>query len=120
MDALLLQDFISVSAASTTQIVQSPSGWIDLGEIEDVVLYTDIRETSGTGTLAIETSPTMQNGSFVSLVSFTPAVGLRTDVVTAYLAKVPAARFLRWSLTAPVGTTGDATFRIWVAAYGWA
>ena len=121
MQSLLLQDLITIRAAGSQSVIQSPTSWLDLGDLEDVAIFTDVRETSGSIQMSIETAAAAQESAFVTLVpSFTVATGIRTEVVTAYLAKVPPARYLRWHLSTDPAGSGDATFRIWVAAYGWA
>ena len=123
MESLLLQDFTTQRGTSTTSIIQPAYGWLDLGDLEDVVIYTDIRETTPASPIAVnmtfETAPAPVDSAFVTVVpSFAVAVGLRTDNLTAYLANVPLARYLRWHLTGSQ-TPWDLTFRCWVAAYGW-
>ncbi len=121
VEGFLLQDFITVRAAASTQIVQTSSSWLDLGDLEDVVLYTDVREALNSGKLAFETSPSAVDSQFVPLVpAFTLGVGLQTNVVLASLAGVPPARYLRWRFQGVVGATAQATFRVWAASYRWA
>jgi hypothetical protein len=124
MDARLLQDFLTVRGTSATnpatQIIQPSYGWLDLGDFEDIVLYCDVRETTPTAQLTYETAPAANDSAFVPLIPlFTMSVGLTTTNIPAFLAKVPPARFLRWRVTGD-GTPFDVTFRIWLAAYGWA
>jgi hypothetical protein len=117
----LLQDFISLRGASNIQVVQTATSWLDLGDAEDITLYTDVREASGGGQLTFETSATMLDSQFVALVpQFTLATGLRTDVVLASMAKIPPARFVRWRFNSAPGAPGQATFRVWAATYRWA
>jgi len=121
VQSLLLQDLITIRAAGSQGVIQSPTSWLDLGDLEDVAIFTDVRETSGSLQMSIETAAAAQETAFVTLVpSFPVTTGIRTDVVTAYVAKIPPARYLRWHVSAVPGSPGDATFRIWVAAYGWA
>ena len=121
MQPLLLQDLVTIRGAAGQQIVQSATSWLDLGELEDITIFTDVREVSAGVTMKIETAAVAHDAAFVQLVpSFTLATGLRTDVIPASLANVPPARFIRWNLSVAPGATGDATFRIWIAGYGWA
>jgi hypothetical protein len=118
MESLLLQDYTTVRGF-TSPVVQPSYGWLDLGDLEDIVLYCDVRETVPNATMIYETAPAPVDSAFVTLVpQFTLAVGLRTDKVFASFANVPVARYLRWRFAGGSGTW-DATFRIWVAAYGW-
>ena len=119
MEALLLQDFTTVRGTASTQVIQPSYGWLDLGELEDIVLYTDVRETLPNAKMTFETAPAPTDAAFVTLVpQFILATGLRTDSMFASLANVPVARFLRWRLSGDANPW-DATFRVWVAAYGW-
>lgn len=99
-------------------VIQSAPSWLDLGNLEDVVLYTEVREVLGGAKLTFETSCVELDAAFVPLIpQFTLATGLQTNLVLASLAKIPPMRFLRWNLTGD-GAPWDATLRIWVAAYG--
>ncbi len=118
MEALLLQDYTTIRT-STQQVVQPAYGWLDLGDLEDVVLYTDVREATNSPALIYETAPAPIDSAFVTIVpQFTMTVGLRTDKVFTSSANVAVSRYLRWRIPLGVGVS-DATFRIWVAAYGW-
>lgn len=119
MDAVLLQDFTTARASNASpSIIQSAHAWVDLGDYEDIQISTDIRAVTGALSLKFETSPTRDENAFTSLFpAFTVATGTRTDLVPTFLASVAPARFLRWNLTLTAGASGDATFRIWIAAY---
>jgi len=118
VDGLLLQDLITIRGAASAHVVQLARDWLDIGESEDVVFYTHVREVIGSAKLTLETSSVADGSSFLPLVpTFSLAVGLRTDVVLASMAKVPPMRFVRWNLTGD-GSPWDATLRIWVAAHG--
>jgi hypothetical protein len=117
----LLQDFVSLKAVSGASIVQTATNWVDLGDVEDLVLITDVRDVLNSPQLAFDTAATAQDAAFVPIVApFSLAVGLQTNVVLASFAGVPPARFLRWRLLPGVGAPSQATFRIWCAAYRWA
>lgn len=121
MEARLVQDLTTARGGSGISVVQSASSWLELGDLEDLALYLDVREASAGTQLTYETSPATADASFLPLVpEITVVAGLRTDVVLAANSKVPPARFLRWKLSPPAGGSFDVTFRIWVAAYGWA
>jgi hypothetical protein len=120
MDAMLLVDFTNLRgnlAPSSAQVIQSGTEWLDLGNYEDLVLYTDVRELSGSASMAFETAAVRQDSAFMPLIpAFPMAVGLRTDIVQASLAKLPPLRYLRWNITFGA-VASDVTFRIWLAAY---
>jgi hypothetical protein len=117
----LLQDFVAVKSAASLTIVQTSTNWLDLGDLEDLVVYTDCKEALNGGKLGFDTSPTPLESQFVSLVApFTLATGLQTNIVLATYARVPPLRYLRWRFQGDPAVTSEATFRVWVAGYGWA
>jgi hypothetical protein len=123
MESLLLQEFTTIRGAQGQTVVQPRYGWLDLGDFEDVVIYTDVRETLQSGAypqITFQTAPAAIDSAFVAL---TPAISLATGVTTTPLMAsrggVSPARFLRWELSGG-SATWDATLRVWVAAYGWA
>lgn len=116
----VLQDWVTVSLFAGASISQSHSSYLELPENDDIVLYIDLRGTSLVGTMAFQTSPSGDSGSFVNLA---PALTLPTNptfMITRFLAgytPVPLARFLRWTLLSTGGSAGYLTFRVLVAAY---
>lgn len=130
MDGMLLQDWVTIRGDSgtagggpkVTSIAQSAEGWIDLGDVEDLVFFLDVREfTNASLKLGYETSPIKQDGSFLPMVGpFLVAVGQRVDRAFSTTCAVPPARFIRWRLSGPsMSNVFDVTFRIWVATYAW-
>jgi hypothetical protein len=119
MQGFTVQDWILLKGGSSNfGITQSASGWIDIGDFEDLVLYTDVRDVSGGVTITYETSPVAQDGAFVGMIAgFSAATGVRVDSILASGAgtKVPPARFIRWRLSA--GAAWEITFRILGSAY---
>lgn len=121
MYAIMLCDWVTVrGATATSPVVQGEDQWLDLGPYTDCTLWVDIREVTGTVSLALETSPTKDDAYFKSMVT---AAGLTTLVAnpapTAYAvllstATVPLARWLRWKL-ASATATWDVTMRIWAS-----
>ena len=122
MEPRLLQDLITIGGATTAAIVQSASNWLDLGNLEDLTLFLDVRDASGgSSTIYFDTSPSALEAQFVQLLpGITLAPGLKTSVVASSLAHVPPARFLRWRWVVGGSAAASVTFRIWVAGYGWA
>ena len=119
MQGFTVQPWITLKGSSNNfPIVQSASGWIDVGDFEDLVFYTDVREVSGGVTLTFETAPVAENAAFVAMFAgFSAATGVRVDSVLASQpgTKVPAARYVRWRISA--GGAWDITFRVLAAAY---
>lgn len=123
MDGLLLQDWVTIRSNGDVSawVTQGADCWIDLEEYEDLVFYLDVREVSGGAVqMNYQTSPTKLETSFLPMLPpFTLAAGVRVDRAFFATAAVPAARYVRWTLTGPVGTW-DATFRIWLATFAMA
>jgi hypothetical protein len=125
VETLLLQNWITantttvgVGAPVPIPTTQSSDSWLDLGEYEDIVVYLDVRQVTGTVNMTYATAPSRQEQSFMAVVpAFAMATGLRVDKILASYAFVPPARFFRWSISCPATGTGGATFRIWVVAY---
>jgi hypothetical protein len=118
MRGLLVQNWVTIrSAANVPTITQGADSWIDLGDVEDLVLFLDVREVSGGAKMVYQTSPTKQETSFVNMLpAFSIATGVRIDRVFADMAAVPAARFIRWQFST---VAADVTFRLWCATYAW-
>lgn len=130
MDGWLLQDLVTIAGNVTgnvTSVPQSVSGYLEVGEHEDLFIMVDVRNftvTSGTISITVETSPSRDEASFVPLVAglvlAAPGVFVqRAPFATAY---APAARYVRWRASAGGGAQGywDVTFRVWVSAYAYA
>ena len=119
MRGQLLQDWVTIrSGTNVNAITQGADAWVDLGDAEDLVIFLDVREVSGSPKITFQTSPTKQDASFVAMM---PAATLATGVtlvrVFANMAAVPAARYVRWYLSSTIST--DVTFRVWLATYAW-
>jgi len=115
----VVQPWITLRGASSNfGIVQSASGWIDVCDFEDLVLFTDVREVSGGVTLTFETAPIAEDAAFVAMFAgFSVATGVRVDSLLASQpgTKVPPARYIRWRLVG--GAAWDLTFRVHASAY---
>ena len=117
MHTFVLTDWITVKGSGNS-VIQSESEWLDLTPYEDVVVWIDCREASGTPTLAIQTSPTKDETFFgasgASLYSATLTAATVVQKFTMTGTNVPLARYLRWQLSGAAGF--HATFRIMVSA----
>jgi len=120
-----LTTWTTIRGASGTNvaIAQSESQWLDLLGFEDIVVWMQCQEVTGSGAtiqLNIQSSPTKDEALFVSSAT-TNLAASATPVVTKVLLRTatqPLARWLRWQLLASGTSTAswDAVFRIWVAA----
>jgi hypothetical protein len=120
---MLFQDWTTLRSQITQTFVQSHACYLDLSDVDDIVLYLDVRAQSGSGTmkLSYQTSPSADDASFAVLVpafTMTVASAPKIDPVMSWNAAVPLSRFLRWSVkaSAPSGAI-DVVFRITVATY---
>lgn len=133
MRSFVLADWNTIrgqSASPASQVTQDETGWLDLEQYSDVVIYLDVREltSSGTGvTFNFETAPTKDdprdsnnNPTFFQAIATTTltSASATTIVLRALMmtATVPLARYLRWRIVGPTSATWDATFRALVAA----
>jgi hypothetical protein len=123
LDAFLLQNWVSINAASAlTSVAQGeddPCGWLDISAYEDVAFHLEVKSVTGTVTMYYDTSPSRDETSFSPLLpGFTMATGVRVDQAIAAHTIPPHAQYLRWRLTNPGGAgSWGALFRIWVSAY---
>ncbi len=121
MHTFVLQDWITVRGASGINITQSESEWLDLTQYEDLTLWIDCKEITGTTvTINIETSPTKDDTLFSAMYAATLTTTLVSPSTAAAKilmssATVPVARYVRWKLVAPAAAY-DATFRVFISA----
>jgi hypothetical protein len=123
----VLQDWTTQKANNTgngyvLSITQGASGYVELADYDDVILYLDVREftTSATMSMSYQTAVSTDDASFVAMVAPFAIAAATTPVVTRILAAyaaVPLARYLRWQLTTTVVGSWDACFRITYAAF---
>lgn len=118
MDALLLQDWVTLQGHDgVTSIEQSAHTYVDIGTHEDLVFYIDVKDITGSVSISLQTSPTLQSSTFVNMIApVAIAVGLQTARAMFATAAVPPARYVRWAASVP-GSAWSATFRIWMTAY---
>jgi len=121
MHTFVLQEWTTIRGASGINVTQSESEWLDLTQYEDLTLWIDCKELTGTTvTLNIETSPTKDDSLFAAMYAATLTTTLISPSTAAAKilmssATVPVARYVRWKLVAPAAAY-DATFRIFIAA----
>ena len=118
MRGFILQDWTTIrGGGSVSTVTQQETEWLDLAAYQDVTFWIDVKETTGTPVLYLQTAPTLDDSFFQSMVTaVTMTAAAAPAVVPAFMsnALVPLARYVRWQI---VGTpTWDATFRIAVAA----
>jgi len=121
MYSFVLQDWITIQGSGTsTTILQSEDGWLDMSPYQDVCAWVDVREQANNPTLWFETSPSADAELFVKMhttaVSLTVPATPTPQVIQLLMgsAAVPIARYLRWRID---GTTPwEVTMRILIAA----
>lgn len=120
MHSFVLQDWITIRGAASTNVTQGESGWLDLAPYQDLSIWLDVREFSGsTPQMVFETAPIKEDVLFLPMVAafnltLSPANPYRVPITTA---QTPVARYARWRIVAPAGPW-DATFRILMSADG--
>lgn len=112
--SVLLQDWISLEAQTSCDIVQSEPTWLCLGEYTEVALYTSTKQTVGAARLLFESAPSDDEDVTQVLVSAPLAPNTqRLDVVRSDSLSVALGAWLRWHLR--MDTAGIATFRVWAS-----
>ncbi len=117
---MLMQDWTTIRLATTnTAPVTSPHPLLlDLGESDDVVLFLDVREVSGSMTFEWQTALADDATSFLTYLQFTPTVSPtpRVDRLLSAYSWLPAAKYVRWRIQS-AAAFGDITFRVAAARY---
>ena len=118
MQTFILQELTTIRGATSTNVTQNESGWLDLSAFQDIVTYVETKRVTGTVTITFQTACTKDDAMFTFMI--TGAALAAGTTVTKFMANaaattVPVARYLRWVLTAPAATW-DATLRIYIAA----
>ena len=120
--ATTLQPWTTLTASSgITSITQDQDQWLDLTPFSDVAVW--IEGVIPTGTLYLETSPTLDEANFQPIcprINTGTGASAVTVVRSARCATaVPLARWLRWRLAGNLGGGGQvsATFRIHVIPF---
>lgn len=116
MHTLILQDWTSIAGVATAAVTQDETLWLDLAPFQDVVIYIDVRESTGSPTITFETSPAKDDSLFQILTSSAMTAGSAPRVLRATMlgSAIPLARYLRWKVSSSSGW--DASFRAIVAA----
>jgi hypothetical protein len=115
--SFVLCDWQTIRGGNGATVTQSENEWLDLEAYQDVTLWLQVSEITGSPTCTYQTSPTADDSLFQSMTSSAVTMTAGTTTVTQVLmlsATVPLARFVRWQLAG--SGTWDATFRIMVAA----
>jgi len=124
MKPILLSDWVTVRGTyaalayvgAVATVTQGETSWADVGDYEDLVIYLDVKEVTGTVTLQLQTSPSRDDVSFLAMVPpVALTTGTRVMLALAKYAFVPVSRYVRWQLVG-LGTPYDATFRVFIGA----
>ena len=116
MHAFILQDWVTIRGGAT-QVTQSQQDWLDLSPYQDVVLWLDVREQTGSPTITFQTAPAADESLFQALGGASTLVASSSPVVLSGLMSAlatPLARYLRWQLNG--SGSWDAMFRVFVTA----
>jgi hypothetical protein len=119
---MLVTDWTTVQTTTTTLYLYPPrERWIELADSDDIVLFLDVREQSGSALwFRYEASPTEDENSFLGCTQFSPAVSStpRVDMILGAYSAVPGSRYVRWRIWGQFATPADITFRVAAALYG--
>jgi hypothetical protein len=114
--SFLMQDWVDVSGSAASTVTQSEPFWLDLSGYRDVVAWLDVRESSNSPSVVLQTSPTKDDLFFVTAATLTGAgMPLTTTTILQETASVPLARWVRWQASLAV-SAWDISFRLWIAA----
>jgi hypothetical protein len=119
MDSFLLQDYITLSnpGPSGATITQGASSWLDVSRYEDLVFYVDVKSIDVGTPIFLQTAPTREEKSFLTMVPPIALVNGTTPVpALAMYCQVPAAAYVRWQIP-QLADSWNVTLGIWVAAY---
>jgi hypothetical protein len=120
MHAIVLQDWITVSGILNSTVVTQPEEqWLDLMANQDVGIYVEVSNFSGTTpTVTLQTSPTKDDSYFRAMTGAAFALsaggqGLQTPVFVKFdSAAQPLTRYVRWQCTAGGSTAWTLSFRV--------
>jgi hypothetical protein len=113
---MLVQDWVTLQL--TADAAQGADKYLDVSAYEDLVFFLEVKQILSVQlTMEYQTAPNRLSSDFVTMVSFTPVTGVRTDAVLASYAAVPIARYVRWYFSTGDGGNGNITFRLWAAGY---
>ena len=118
--AVLLSEWNTVrGAASTTTVTQQEKHYADLLHFQDVVIFMETSDVSGTPLINFQTSPTKDDILFQLIdaaASFVPTVSpaVTTKVLRYSAVTVPLARYVRWKFMSGVAAW-SCTFRVWLS-----
>ncbi len=114
--AILLQDWCSVSGSSSATITQPVDDYADLAAYQDIVVFLEVSDFN-TALMSYQTSPSKDETLFQNMLApFAMAMNVTRSVLRYSSATVPLARYFRWKLSPSAGATFFASFRIWLAA----
>lgn len=115
---IMLQDWMTVRGnAAATVVLQQEDCYADLIGYQDIGIYLDVSDFSGSARIEFQTSPTKEEALMLTMTgaAIVPAAtGLQTPVYVTYAsASLPLTRFVRWRAS---GTSAgwSATFRAWL------
>lgn len=118
MEAIILQDWTTVSGTGPTPFIQDAADWIEGTQFSDWTFWLDCNFVTPASSVVLtyETAPSADDAQFQPAASISPVVASPTPTVARALLSrtrlAPIARFLRWKLEGPAAGTWSMTFRI--------
>src|SRR5438477_10567630 len=98
---ILLQGWVTIRGNTTgTVVTQQEACYADRTPFKDVVAFTEVSDIAGSVNMALQTSPTRDDG-FLAMAEtrFIAPVGLTTTIMRYETATHPVTRYMRWRLT---------------------
>ncbi len=119
MHSFMLEDWLTIRGIASSTTVQSEDQWLDLSPYQDLLVWVDCREFTGTTPqISIQTAPTKDESLMTTCIGPNNLTTSGVQVYKLLLSQnptVPLGRWVRWSITGPAAAW-DATLRILVSA----
>lgn len=98
----VVQDWITLQGLNATdEVVQPQESYVDALRHPDVITYIQVRDYAGTARILIQTCPSLDEGLWSTMVSYTPtSTGTQTDIIRFASASDPLSRYVRWKVDA--------------------
>jgi hypothetical protein len=124
VESFCLQDWVTITSGNgdIPSLAQGAARWLDIGDYEDLVFFTEVKSAVGSVVLTYETAPSREDSAFLPLLTtpyllYSTGPGLYTaSALSCYLA-IPPARYVRWRVSVAGEGSAGLTFRAWVSAY---
>jgi hypothetical protein len=116
MRSIIMQDWLTVRGVASGIVIQSQTEWILTAPFQDITFYLDVREVTGTVTIAYETCPARDDRLFQAMFTSAALTAATAAPQTIFASSnaVPVSHWSRWKLTGGAAAW-DVTFRVMAA-----